>query len=141
MIKHITILLAFLIMLSTQANAQVSNEYVCNKWSQMGDVETMTTRLINASKPFVLVSIGNTLSFKSKFNKPVVASRLGYHTPEIDLYSTVDEYGTTKVFYYFYQQVNFDNGTYVVTKDPDMVELREVGHSIGDLLSTECFKR
>ena len=140
--KHLTIILAFLMMLSTQANAQVSNEYeyVCNKWSQMGAVETTMTRLIHASKPFVLVSDGSTLSFKNAYNNPVVASRLGNHTPEIDLYSAVNEYGSTTVFY-FYQEVTIDKDTFEVSIDPDIVELRQVGLLVGDLLRSECFKR
>ena len=139
--KHLTIILAFMMTLGTQANAQVSNEYVCNKWSQMGDVETILTPLISTSTPFVLVSDGNTLSFKDVLNNPVIASKLGKHTSEIALYSAVDSYGATSVFYYFHRKINRENGKYEVIQDPDTVKLREVGHSPGYLLSTECFKR
>ena len=135
------ILLALLMTLSTQVDAQVRKEFVCNKWSQMGDVETITTRMLKAAKPFVLVSDGNTLLFKNKFNNKIVASRLGYHTIHIDLYSRVDNYGTTHVFYYFHKDWNYDVEPYELIHDPDMVELRMVGHSIGDLLGTKCFKR
>ena len=149
MTKHLTkpiraiyfMVLAFLMTLSSQVNAQVRKEFVCNKWSQMGDVETITTRLLKDSKPFVLVSDGNTLSFKNKFNKKVVASRLGYHTVTIDLYSEVDEYGTTSVFYYFHKDWNLDVEPFEIIHDPDMVQLRDVGHSFGDLIGTKCFKR
>ena len=149
MTKHLTkpiraihfMVLSFLMTLSSQVNAQVRKEFVCNKWSQMGDVVDFMTPAISGSTPFVLVSDGNTLSFKRWTNTNVVASRLGRHTGEIDLYSSIDEYGTTKVWYYFYKQWNFDKDPYQVIEDPDMVELRQVGHSPGDLLGTECFKR
>ena len=136
------IVLALLMTIGSQVKAQVRKEFVCNKWSQMGDVETALTRLYDASKPFVLVSVGGTaLGFKSVYNKPVIASKIGDHTPEIALYSSVDEHGTTSVFYYFYKQWNYDKEPWELIEDPDMVKLREVGHSIGGLLGTECFKR
>ena len=133
--------LAFLMTLSTQVKAQDRKEFVCNKWSQMGDVETIMTPLYDASKPFVLLSDGIYLGFKSMLNKPVIAKKIGNHTPEIASYSSVDDHGTTSVFYYFYKQWNFDKEPWELIEDPDMVELREVGHSIGDLSGTECFKR
>ena len=133
--------LAFLMTLSTQVNAQARKEFVCNKWSQMGDVKNRDTPLYEMSKPFVLVADGDTLSFQDWANTKVVASRLGKHTVHIDLYSEVDIYGTTSVFYYFYMDWNFDTDPWELIRDPDMVELRQVGHSPGDLLGTECFKR
>ena len=99
------------------------------------------TPLYDLSKPFVLLSDGINLEFKSIFNKPVIASKIGNHTPEIALYSSVDEYGTTSVFYYFYKQWITDKEPWEYIEDPDVVKLRHVGHSFGDLLGTECFKR
>jgi len=135
------ILLAFFMTLSTQVNAQVRKEFVCNKWSQMDDVETVLTFLYDDSKPFVLVSDGNTLSFKNEFNEPIVASRLGRHNGTIDMYSQVSSFGETAIFYYFYKKTNTDKEPYEIIEDPSMVKLRRAGHSIGDLLGTECFKR
>jgi hypothetical protein len=134
--------LASLMTLSTQVNAQARKEFVCNKWSQMTDVMNVKTPLIkHYSKPFVLVADGNTLIFKNWAKAKIVASRLGKHGDGVDLYSQVDEYGTTNVFYYFYKQWNLDVDPNELIEDPDMVELRSVGHSPGDLLGTECFKR
>ncbi|MDP4065555.1 hypothetical protein IMCC1933_18630 [Rhodobacteraceae bacterium IMCC1933] len=50
-----------LMTLSTQVNAQARKEFVCNKWSQMGDVETITEPLLEASNPFVLFADGNRI--------------------------------------------------------------------------------